>query len=149
MKLSTKGRYGLRAMVDLAVNSNGDHVSLCSIAERQDISENYLEQVFAILRKAGLVKSIKGAQGGYILTNNPSYTKVGTILRTLEGELSIVDENEEAGGASEKSIQACIKINVWDKMNKCINEVVDELTLEDLVNEYKKMNSENVVMFYI
>lgn len=149
MKLSTKGRYGLRAMVDLAVNSSGDHVSLYSIAERQGISENYLEQVFSVLRKAGLVRSVKGAQGGYILSDTPSNTRVGTILRALEGNLSVVDEDSEDKGAYRNTIQNCIKINVWDKMNECLNQVVDSLTLEDLANEYKKMNGENSIMFYI
>lgn len=149
MKLSTKGRYGLRAMVDLAVNSSRDHVALYSIAERQNVSENYLEQVFSILRKAGLVKSVKGAQGGYILADSPSNITVGTILRALEGNLSVVDENAEDSGASSNSIQHCIKVNVWDKINESINEFVDSMTLENLVNEYKKMNGENTLMFYI
>ena len=149
MKLSTKGRYGLRAMVDLAVNSFGDHVSLYSIAERQGISENYLEQVFSVLRKADLVRSVKGAQGGYALSDTPSNTRVGTILRALEGNLSVVDEDIEDKGAYRNTIQNCIKVNVWDKMNECMNEVVDSLTLEDLANEYKKMNGENSLMFYI
>ncbi len=149
MKLSTKGRYGLRAMVDLAVNSSGDHVSLYSIADRQDISENYLEQVFSILRKANLVKSVKGAQGGYILSDAPSKTKVGTILRALEGDLSVAYEDMEDPSLSHKSIQACIQKNIWDKMNESLNQVVDAITLEDLVNEYKKMNNEDIVMFYI
>ena len=149
MKISTKGRYGLRAMVDLAVNSSGDHVSLNNIAERQGISENYLEQVFSTLRKANLVKSVKGAQGGYVLSTAPSNTKVGTILRALEGNLSVVEEDPEDNSSSNKSIQNCIKINVWDKMNESLNQIVDSLTLEDLVNEYKKMNDENILMFYI
>lgn len=149
MKISTKGRYGLRAMVDLAVNSSEEHTALYSIAERQNISENYLEQVFSVLRKAGLVKSIKGAQGGYILAESPSKIKVGTILRALEGNLSIVDEETEDRSASTKSIQYCIKLNVWDKINQHINEVVDSMTLEDLANEYKKLNGSNALMFYI
>ncbi len=149
MKLSTKGRYGLRAMVDLAANSSGDHVSLCNIAERQNISENYLEQVFSILRKSGLVKSVKGAQGGYILSETPSNTKVGKILRALEGNLAVVDEDAEGIVSSPNSIQYCIKVNVWDKMNESLNQVVDSVTLEDLVTEYKKMKGENTIMYYI
>lgn len=149
MKLSTKGRYGLRAMVDLAVNSSSDHVSLCSIAERQSISENYLEQVFSILRKAGLVKSVKGAQGGYSLSNSPSELKVGIILRALEGKLSVVDEETQDASSSHRSIESCIQTLVWDKMNESLNQVVDTLTLEDLVDEYKKVNNENIMMFYI
>ena len=149
MKLSTKGRYGLRSMVDLAVHSNGDHVSLNSIAERQNISENYLEQVFATLRKAALVKSVKGAQGGYVLVAKPSEIKIGTVLRALEGNLSVIDVDTETDGAVKNSVQHCIKQNVWDRINDRINEVVDGITLEDLVNEYKKMNGSLALMYYI
>ena len=101
MRLSTKGRYGLRAMVDLAVYSKSEHVALNSIAERQGISMNYLEQVFSTLRKSGLVKSIKGAQGGYILSEEPSNIKVGRILRVLEGPLSVIDDNTERSNKKE------------------------------------------------
>lgn len=149
MRLSTKGRYGLRAMVDLAANSLADHVALYSIAERQSISINYLEQVFSLLRKAGLVKSVKGAQGGYILSDNPSNIKVGDILRALEGSLAVVDEDVEDGGLSTNSIQRCLKVNIWDKINESINKIVDSLTLEDLMFEYIKMNDESSLMFYI
>lgn len=149
MKLSTKGRYGLRAMIDLAVNSNGEHVSLYSIAERQHISENYLEQVFATIRKAGLVKSIKGAQGGYVLADSPANIKIGTILRALEGNLSVVDEDVETAAGNKNAIQQCIKTNVWDKMNERINELVDSITLEDMVNDYKKISGTSAIMYYI
>ena len=83
MKISTKGRYGLRAMLDLALNSKMGHVSLYSIAERQGISESYLEHMFSTLRKAELVKSIKGAQGGYTLAYSPSKIKIGTNTKSL------------------------------------------------------------------
>lgn len=149
MKISTKGRYGLRSMLDLAVNSSGDQVPLCSIAERQNISVNYLEQVFSTLRKAGLVKSIKGAQGGYVLADHPSNIKVGTILRCLEGDLLVVSEDLPDDTSSDYSMQKCIKINVWDKINESIEEVVDSLTLEDLAEDYKKKNDRYVPMFYI
>ena len=148
MKLSTKGRYGLRAMVDLAVNSQSEHISLNSIAERQNVSENYLEQVFSTLRKAGIVKSVKGAQGGYILSDKPSNITVGTILRALEGNLSIIDDDDEAKN-KEQSIEYCIKTNVWEKLNETINSVVDSITLEDLANDYKKLNGNMSLMFYI
>lgn len=148
MKISTKGRYGLRAMLDIAVNSTGDHVALNSIAERQNISENYLEQVFSILRKAGLVKSVKGAQGGYVLANNPSNTTVGEILRTLEGNLTVFDdENSEKSG--EKTIENLLATKVWGKIDESVNGVVDSITLEDIVNEYKRLNGNQSLMFYI
>lgn len=149
MKLSTKGRYGLRAMVDLAVYSNGDHVSLFNIAQRQNISENYLEQVFSILRKAGLVKSVKGAQGGYNLGDKPSNILVGTILRALEGDLSVIDTEAETKGADFDGILTCLNINVWEKLNSKINEIVDAITLEALVDEFKKLNGSETSMYYI
>ncbi len=148
MKISTKGRYGLRAMVDLATFSNGDHVALSSIAERQGISINYLEQVFSALRKAGLVKSIKGAQGGYTLADRPASIKVGSILRVLEGDLTVID-GDEAAPSDSSSIQYCLKIMLWDKMNNCLNDLVDAITLEDLVNDYKRLNGLNDIMYYI
>lgn len=147
MKLSTKGRYGLRALLDLAINSSGDHVSLSSIAERQNISENYLEQVFSSLRKAGLVKSIKGAQGGYMLADAASKITVGSVLRVLEGDLSVVDEESES--SSDNIVQKCIKKKVWDKMSTCLNEIADSVVLEDLVTEYRKMKGEEAMMYYI
>lgn len=148
MKMSTKGRYGLRAMVDLAVNSSGEHVSLNSIADRQNVSENYMEQVFSTLRKAGLVKSVKGAQGGYVLGDKPSNITVGTVLRTLEGNLSIIDQVDESKRLG-NDIEYCVTVNVWEKINASINEVVDSITLEDLANEYRKLNGNTAMMFYI
>jgi len=147
MKLSTKGRYGLRAMVDMAVFSKGEHVSINSIAERQNISANYLEQVFSSLRKAGLVKSIKGAQGGYSQTKVPSEITIGSIIRVLEGDFAIVDEIDQTENVT--SIQKIIKISVWDKMNQLLNELVDSITIEDLVEDYKKMHSQASIMYYI
>ncbi len=147
MKFSTKGRYGLRSMVDLAVNAKGEHVALCSIAERQGISTNYLEQVFSVLRKSGLVKSVKGAQGGYILSEAPSNIKIGCILRALEGPLSVTDE--KVASSNETIIQHCIRVCVWDKMNEALNDLVDSLTLEDLVDNYWKMVGAEDTMYYI
>ncbi|MCX8129312.1 MAG: RrF2 family transcriptional regulator [Clostridia bacterium] len=147
MKISTKGRYGLRAMVDIAANSKGEHVPLNTIAERQDISMNYLEQVFSVLRKAGLVKSVKGAQGGYTLSDTPATITVGSILRALEGDLSVVMDEEENG--SENSIQHCLNIKVWKRLNESINDIVDSITLEDMAEEYKRMNGSDNFMFYI
>ena len=146
MKISTKGRYGLRAMVDLAVYSLGDQVTLKSIAQRQSISENYLEQVFSILRKAELVKSIKGAQGGYIIGKSPENITVGDILRALEGSLSVV---EDASESTTDEIELCINNNVWNKINDCINTAVDSVSLEDLVVEYKKLKGDSSYLYYI
>lgn len=147
MKISTKGRYGLRAMVDLAIHSAGDHVSLNSIAERQHLSENYLEQVFSMLRKAGLVKSVKGAQGGYILSQRPSNITVGEILRALEGSLTVFDEN--ADKREETLIEDLLTTKVWGKINESISDVVDGITLEKIVDEYKRISGDQALMFYI
>ncbi len=135
MKLSTKGRYGLRAMADLAMNSNGQPVALVSIAKRQHLSDGYLESMFGALRRAGLVRSIKGAGGGYMLTRPAADISVGEVLHVLEGDLSIVDE--QVSGQEETGLRSCIRRNVWDKVSRKINAVVDTVTLEDLVSGCK------------
>lgn len=142
MKISTKGRYGLRAVMDLCINSNGDYVSLISIAERQDISKNYLEQVFSALRKSGIVKSVKGSQGGYLLNGKTSEVTIGNILRALEGDLSVVKEEQ-----SKSKIEMCIKMNLWDKIDQKLYQIIDNMTLEDLINEYNK--GADSMMYYI
>lgn len=147
MKMSTKGRYGLRALVDLAAHSNREHVSLFNIAQRQQISENYLESVFSQLKKSGIVKSVKGAGGGYMLAQEPSDIRIGTILRVLEGNLSIIDVDIEVDRRD--SISYCIKQNVWDKVNDKINDLVDSMTLEDMITEYNRINGLNTIMYYI
>lgn len=148
MKISTKGRYGLRAMVDLTLNSKGEYVTLNSIAERQDVSEKYLEQVFSILRKAGLVKSIKGAQGGYMLGDDSDKITVGDILRALEGSLSVtpVTENDNSFG---NIMDKYLDREIWDKVNKEINEIVDSITLDLLVGEYRKIVEASSLLYYI
>lgn len=133
MKISTKGRYALRLMLDLALNSNGNSVSLKEIAQRQDISDKYLEQIISILNKASYVQSIRGAQGGYRLTHRPEEYTVGMILRLTEGSLApvaCVDEND----ASCSRMQDCATIMVWHKLNDAIKQVVDNITLADLMN---------------
>jgi len=134
-------------MLDIAANSRGDIVSVKSIAERQNISESYLEQVFSTLRKAAIVKSIKGAQGGYILADTPSNITVGQILRTLEGNLNIVDIDDRDNGVSRE--EKCINEYVWNRINESIHKVVDNITLEDLLNEYHKLKENSSVMYYI
>ena len=133
MKLSTKGRYGLRAMIDLARYSEDEPVSISSIASRQAISERYLEQLVALLKKAGLVSSIRGAQGGYEIS-------VGDVLRALEGSLEPV---KCAAFYSEEGCLAaggCVTKYVWQKINDSINDTVDHIMLDELVEESKKVN---------
>lgn len=135
MKISTKGKYGLRAMVDLAVNSNEYCVSIKSIAERQNISENYLEQLIASLKKAELVESIRGAQGGYRLSRASGEISVGEILRALEGNLAPV--NCVVGEVNECSSSAyCVTRVIWERIKDSINSVVDTTMLSDLVEDY-------------
>ncbi|APC40715.1 RrF2 family transcriptional regulator [Clostridium estertheticum] len=148
MNISTKGRYGLRAMVDIAVHSFGDYIPLKIIAERQAISENYLEQVFSILRKAKLVKSARGSQGGYTLSTEASKITVGEVLRILEGDLNIAGDVDGASGL-DNNIKVCIDTIVWQEVNKQINKVMDSVTLQDLVEKYKSLNSEYTLDFII
>ena len=150
MKISTKGRYGLRAMLDLAVFGTAGHVAMRSIAIRQGISENYLEQVFSSLKKAALVRSIKGAQGGYALIDDPDKVRIGTILRVLEGDLAVMEEMEEPPPTREcRQIRCALQKHVWDPMNAGVNQVVDSQTLADLAREYQELLEQNVPMYYI
>ena len=149
MKISTKGRYGLRAMADLAINSTKGHVDLKNISIRQQISKSYLEQLFSSLKKSNLVKSIKGPQGGYLLAKSVSEITVGDILRALEGNLSVIDETTLI--SEDKSpLKYCIYNNVWVNINNAINEIVDNITLEFIVNEYKKIEfNDEPLEYYI
>lgn len=148
MNISTKGRYGLRAMVDIAVHSLGDYIPLKIIAERQAISENYLEQVFSVLRKADLVKSARGSQGGYTLSKEASKITVGEVLRVLEGDLSITGDDDGAMGL-DKTIKVCINTIVWKEVNEQINKVMDSVTLQDIVEKYRSINAEYTLDFII
>ncbi len=142
MKLSTKGRYGLRAMIDLARYSEEEPVSISSIAARQDISERYLEQLVGMLKKAGLVRSIRGAAGGYVLARGTGEISVGDVLRALEGSLEPV---RCAAFYSEEGCTAadgCVTKYVWQKINESINDTVDHMMLDELVQESRKVNPE-------
>jgi Rrf2 family protein len=142
MKLSTKGRYGLRAVLDLAVHSGEEAVALSQIAERQAISMNYLEQLIAKLKKAGIVTSIRGAQGGYQLAAPAEEISVGDILRALEGDLSPVDCSEVAGGDGNCSnADSCVTKYVWKRISDSINDAVDSIRLSELVEVSKKVQA--------
>lgn len=137
MKLSTKGKYGLRALIDLALYSEKEAVSISSISQRQSISESYLEQLVAKLRKAGLVKSIRGAQGGYRLAKPADTISVGDILRALEGNLEAV-ECSAYTDAGCQGADLCVSKYVWLKINESIAKTVDEMMLDQLVEESRK-----------
>ena len=142
MKLSTKGRYGLRAMIDLARYSEEEPVSIGSIAMRQGISERYLEQLVAKMKKAGLVKSIRGASGGYVLAKDSSEISVGDILRALEGSLEPVKcaAFDTTTGEGCMASDGCVTKYVWQKINDSINDTVNQIMLDELIQESKSIN---------
>lgn len=131
MKISTKGRYALRLMLDLALAGTGTPVSLRDVAMRQDISDKYLEQIVTPLARAGLVRSVRGAGGGYLLTRAPEEYTVGEILRPLEGNLAPVGCVE--GDACCGRAEGCVTREVWEQIAVAVAGVVDHITLRDLV----------------
>lgn len=135
MKISTKGRYGLRAVIDIALHGENEPVSLSDIAIRQDISISYLEQLIAKLKKAHIVTSVRGARGGYSLAAPMNKISVGDILRALEGDLSPVNCSEvtENGDPCKESEQCITKV-VWRRISDSINNAVDNLMLSDLLD---------------
>jgi Rrf2 family protein len=144
MKLSTKGRYGLRAVLDLAINGEKEAVALSGIAERQKISISYLEQLIAKLKKAGIVNSVRGAQGGYLLAKKPEEISVGDILRALEGDLNPVNCSEVVGSKDSCSgSELCVTKYVWMRISDSINNAVDTIKLSELIEESKKVMSEH------
>ena len=140
MKLSTKGRYGLRAMIDLAVYSEKEPVSIQSIADRQNISERYLEQLMASLKKEGLVKSIRGANGGYQLARPAIGISVGDILRAVT-----CPANGEEGNGGCENADLCVTRYVWQRINEGITHAVDTMYLNQLVEESKKLKEKGQV----
>ncbi len=144
MKISTKGRYALRLMLDLAVYNTGEPVSLKDIARRQQISEKYLEQIISILNKAGYVRSIRGAQGGYMLKREPAEYTVGMILRLTEGDLAPVGCVGEDSLECERK-QDCVTIRIWERLNEAINGVVDHITLADMALWQQEKADEYVI----
>ena len=141
MKLSTKGRYGVKAMVDLAINQKDVPVSIKSISQRQNISEYYLEQLFAPLRRAEIIKSIRGAQGGYILNKAAETITVLEIMNILEGPIEISEclDNNDCD-----NIDCCATRTVWRRIKDSIDDVMGSITLQDIVNDYHK-NNESIV----
>lgn len=144
MKISTKGRYALRLMLDLALNNTGEPIRIKDIATRQEISDKYLEQIISTLNKAGFVKSIRGPQGGYRLTKEPAQYTVGMILRLTEGSLAPVACLEDEVNICERQ-DTCATLKLWQMLNTAISDVVDHVTLADLV-EWQNEKMSNYVI---
>ena len=138
MKLSTKGRYGVKAMVDLAIHYGSDPISIKVISQRQNISEYYLEQLFLPLRKANLINSIRGAHGGYVLSKTPQEITIAEIIIVLEGPIEISDCID---GVSCSNIDCCATRLLWEKIKKSIDSVLESTTLKDILDDYNKMNT--------
>ena len=132
MKISTKGRYAVRLMFDIAANSNGENVSLKDISKIQDISLKYLEQIVNTLSKAGLLKSQRGAQGGYKMTRKPEEYTIGDILRVTEGEMAPVSCLEDSVNVCPKA-EVCPTLKFWTGLYKTITDYIDSTTIADLM----------------
>lgn len=143
MKISTKGRYALRMMLDLALHNTGEQIPLKTISERQEISMKYLEQIITVLGRANYVKSTRGPQGGYRLTKDPSEYTVGDILRQTEGSLAPVDCLDNPGCSHEDT---CVTKVIWDELYDAINQVVDKYTLADLVEMQIAKQGDNYII---
>ena len=144
MKISTRGRYGVRLLIDLAEHSGQIHVPLVQIAERQNVSARYLEQVAVILKRAGYIRSIKGASGGYALARNPADIVIGDVLRTLEGDMLVVDNPRP--GEDESLLQRCIRSTVYSCLNERIASIIDTISLSAIVGTRDTVDTP---MYYI
>ncbi|HBC93115.1 MAG TPA: Rrf2 family transcriptional regulator [Pelotomaculum sp.] len=149
MRFSTRARYGLRAMLELALHYNpSEPIPLVQVAERQGISEGYLEQMMSFLRKGGLVRSVRGALGGYILAREPDRITAGEIIRCLEGPLSptgcVSEENPEQCSRAD----FCVTRVLWERVRESVAEVLDGTTLEDLCREAEKIRRTNEADMY-
>ena len=131
MKISTKGRYALRVMIDLAIHDNGKYISLKEISERQEISNKYLEQISALLNKAGYLETARGNMGGYKLSRMPKEYKVGDILRATEGDLAPIYCLTDDGECNRQ--KGCKTYSFWKGLDDVINKYIDSKTLEDLI----------------
>ena len=141
MKISTKGRYALRLMLELALRGGEQApVSLRDVSKRQHLSDKYLEQIVTPLSRAGLVRSVRGAGGGYLLTRSPEEYTVGDILRPLEGDLAPVECATDAGFCDRCG--ECVTVELWQEIHRAVSNVVDRVTLADLVQRQHAISPE-------
>ena len=144
MKISTKGRYALRLLLDLGEHRGDGFVSLKEIAERQDISKKYLEQIIPILNKTGVLRTNRGAQGGYMLARTPDKYTVGEILRLTEGSLAPVACLEQEPNLCERQ-ESCATLPVWRGLYRVINEYLDAITLQDILDQEHEKGGDYVI----
>ena len=137
MKISTKGRYALRIMIDLAENANGEYIRLKDISARQGITLKYMEQIMPMLTKAGYVRSYRGNNGGYMLAKEPEEYTAGDIIRTTEGSLAPIACLDDVPNRCERQDQ-CSTLEFWEGLKKVIDQYVDSVTLADLVNNHEE-----------
>lgn len=133
MRLSTRGRYGVAALYEVALRGADGPVALREVAEAQGISENYLEQLFLALRRAGLVQGVRGAQGGYVLTRHPADITIGDAIRALEGPIAPVSCVAGEDACARQSAEGCVTRPVWVKLAACMSQVLDSISLADLL----------------
>ncbi len=142
MKISTRGRYAMRMMLDLALSKPDEYVTIKSIAARQEISEKYLEQIITVLSRSGFVKSTRGAQGGYKLSKPAQEYTVGMILRAIEGSLVPVACMEDEPNECHRSA-TCVMLDVWKQIDQAISSVVDHVTLADLAEKQRQIDEQS------
>ena len=145
MKISTKGRYGMRAMVDLAIHNGEGPILLKDIARRQQLSERYLEQLILTLKSAGLVRSTRGARGGFELAKAPNEIKLGKVFQALEGPLGLVECVDDPMSCSR--VNSCVTRDIWQELKEGITSILDSKTLKDLVDQQGKKDKK--LMYYI
>lgn len=145
MKISTKGRYALRMMIDLAEHQEDGYIALKDISARQNVSKKYLEQIIAILNKPDFLRANRGSQGGYRLAKAPSQYTVGEILRMTEGSLSPVECVDMNPIECERSAY-CPTLPIWQHLSKIINEYLDSITLQDIVDQHNRNAVDNYII---
>lgn len=138
MRISTKGRYGLRAIIDIAAHSDKGQIPIKEVSKRQGISDNYLEQIIFPLKKAGIVQSVRGSQGGYFLARPAKEITAGEVLRVLEGDLAPVECLANGTDVHCNRAKNCPTLSLWIRLKDAINEVVDSVSIQDLVDESRE-----------
>ncbi|MEI7883771.1 MAG: Rrf2 family transcriptional regulator [Clostridia bacterium] len=148
MRISVKGRYGMAAMISMAENyNNGEYITVISISEKLGISKIYLEQVFSLLKRGGLVNSVKGAQGGYQLTRMPQQITAYEMLAAIE--LSLFESTEETVKSKAPEIEKAMQLAAFDVLDQAVEQTLQKITLSDLLNEAEKHKNDQAFMFYI